>query len=137
MVFVVDFQFSGIKPQFMKKKKQLLKDRLWAVAMEYARLTADVLGLDVEYWVADEVSVSCCCFGDVQFLDLEEMQIIIDHLDNWIEKYGSKEKVGEVVNNWSEWCLEDAYNAEKDEWRDHPRINLWSWLKGLRPEQLK
>jgi len=117
--------------------KTKLKDKLWAVAKEYARLTADVLGMDVEFWVAEDVSVSCCCFGDIQFFSLEEMQIIIDHLDKWIERYGSKEKVGEVVNEWSEWCLDDVFDEEKCEYRDHPRINLYSWLKGLRPENLK
>ena len=119
------------------KKQPTLKDRLWAVANEYAEQVADLLGLSVEYWVAEDVSVSCCCLGDVEFLDLEEMQIIIDHLDRWVEKYGSKEKVGETVLEWLQWCLENAYDAERDRWRNHPRINLWSWLNGLRPEDIK
>ena len=119
------------------KKKPTLKDRLWVVAKEYAERVAGILGMSVEFWVAEDVSVSNCCFGDVEFLNLEEMQIIVDHLDRWVEKYGSEEMVGETVLDWLRLCLENAYDAEKDEWRDHPRINLWSWLKGLRPEDIK
>ena len=119
------------------KKKHTLKDRLWVVAKEYAERVAGILGMSVEFWVAEDVSVSNCCFGDVEFLNLEEMQIIVDHLDRWVEKYGSEEMVGETVLDWLRLCLENAYDAEKDEWRDHPRINLWSWLKGLRPEDIK
>lgn len=114
-----------------------LKDELWTVAKKYATLTAEVLGTKVQFWVAEDVSVSCCCFGDIEFLNLEEMQIIIDHLDRWIEKYGSKENVGKVVREWMDWCLEDGFDEEGDNWRDYPRINLYSWLKGMRPEDIK
>lgn len=121
----------------MGENKQTLKDRLWAVAKEYAERVAGILGMSVEFWVAEDISVSCCCFGDVEFLNLEEMQIIVDHLDKWIEKYGSEKKVGDAVREWLQWCLDNSFNAEKDEWREHNRINLWSWLKGLRPEDIK
>ena len=121
----------------MKTKQTSLKDRLWAVANEYARLTAEVLGMDVEFWVAEDICVSCCCFSDIHFLSLEEMQIIVDFLDKWIAKYGSKEKVGEVVSDWLYWCIEDNFDKETDSYRKHHRINLISWLKGLRPEDLK
>ena len=119
------------------KKQQTLKDRLWAVAKEYAERVAGILGMSVEFWVAEDISASNCCFGDVEFLSIEEMQIIVDHLDRWVEKYGSEEKVGEVVLEWIYWCIDDSFNAVKNEWREHPRINLWSWLKGLRPEDIK
>lgn len=119
------------------KKKQTLKDRLWAVADEYAEHVAVILGMSVEFWVAEDISVSVCCFGDVEFLNLEEMQIIVDHLDRWVEKYGSEEKVGETVLDWLQWCLDEATKLKKVDVSDHPRINLWSWLNGLRPEQLK
>ena len=107
------------------------------MANEYARLTSEVLDIDVEFWVADDICVSCCCFGDILFLNLEDMQIIMDHLDKWIAHYGSKEEVGEAVMSWHYWCIDDGFDEEKNESRSHPRINLYSWLKGLRPEDLK
>ena len=119
------------------KKQQTLKDSLWAVAVEYAERVAVILGMSVEFWVAEDISVSVCCFGDVEFLNLEEMQIIVDHLDMWVEKYGSEEKVGEAVLDWLHWCLDEATEPKEVDVSDHPRINLWSWLKGLRPDDIK
>lgn len=117
--------------------KPKLKTRLWAVAKEYAEKTSVIIDRDIDFWIAEEVSVSSCCFWDDIILSLEEMQIIIDHLSKWLKKYRSLQKIGEVVLEWFNWSLENAYDAQKDKFTDHPRINLWSWLNGLRPEDLK
>jgi hypothetical protein len=90
-----------------------------------------------QFWVAEDIAITTCCFGDVEFLNLDEMMVIVDHIDKWIEKYGSRKKVGEVVFEWIHWCLDDTVDPETQEWRNHPRINLWSWLSGLRPEMLE
>ena len=111
------------------------KERLKLIAQEYAKEVGELLGSGPEYWVAEDVATSTCCFGDVWFLDLEEMQVIIDHMNKWIEKYGSREKVGKTVIAWMDWTIEDNVD-EMGNFRNHPRINLWSWLTGLRPDQL-
>ena len=121
----------------MKKKEPTLHEMIWACAKKYAQRVGEIIERKPEYWVAEELSISTCCFGDVYFLDLDEMMIIVDHLDKWIKNYGSQEKVGETVIDWFEWCLEDAVDPATGEWRNHNRINLNSWLMGLRPEQLK
>ena len=57
------------------------------------------------------------------------MQVVVDHLPEWTERYGSKEKVGEVIIEYMDTLVE---NYDKTFENGHPRINLWSWLKGLR-----
>jgi len=114
-----------------------LKDTLWSVAKEYARLVGQVIGQDPEFWVAEDISVSVCCFGDVWFLTLEEMQIIIDHMEKWLARYGTSQAVGQEVTDWLDWTIEDSYDPDRDQYRRHARINLWSWLTGLRPEDIQ
>lgn len=114
-----------------------LKQTLWKVATEYAMKVGELIELEPEYWVADNISVDCCCFGDVWFLTLEEMQVIIDHLPKWLERYGNRKAVAQEITDWLDWCLEDGYDPDRDQYRRHARINLWSWLSGLRPSDLK
>jgi hypothetical protein len=90
-----------------------------------------------EFWVAEDISVDCCCFGDVWFLTLEEMQVIIDHMPKWLERYGNRKAVAQEITDWLDWTIEDGYDPDRDKYRRHARINLWSWLKGLRPADLK
>lgn len=116
---------------------ETLKEKLRLIAGNYASKVADILDCRIEYWVADDVSVSTCCFGDTWFLDFEDMQVIVDHLDRWLEKYVSRDNVGEVVKQWMDYTIEDNWDEEHCMWRNHPRINLWSWLNGLRPDQIK
>lgn len=114
-----------------------LKQTLWKVATEYAKKVGELLELEPEYWVAEDISVDCCCFGDVWFLTLEEMQVIIDHMPKWLERYGNRKAVAQEITDWLDWCLEDGYDPDRDQYRRHARINLWSWLTGLRPADLK
>ena len=113
-----------------------LKEQLAIVAKEYARQTGEIIGYRPEYWVAGDCCIDVCSFGDNFFLSLAEMQEIVDHLPKWIERYGSRDEVGEEVVRWLRWSCDDNVD-EYGEWRNRPRINLWSWLKGLRPEMLK
>lgn len=112
-----------------------LKDKLRSLADKYAKAVGKVIGYEPEYWVGSDINLDCCCYGDCYFLGLDEMQVIVDHLPGWIEKYGSQEKVGETVIAWMDWVIEDNVD-EFGNYRNHPQINLWSWLTGLRPEQL-
>ena len=123
------FQITGTMKQ--------LNSTLWSVAKEYARLVGQVIGQEPEFWVAEDISVSCCCFGDVWFLTLEEMQIIIDHMPKWLARYGTRQAVGQEITDWLDWTIEDSYDPDRDQYRRHARINLWSWLTGLRPEDIE
>ena len=114
-----------------------LKQTLWKVATEYAMKVGELIELKPEFWVAEDISVDCCCFGDVWFLTLEEMQVIIDHMPKWLERYGNRKAVAQEITDWLDWSIEDGYDPDRDQYRRHARINLWSWLKGLRPADLK
>ena len=114
-----------------------LKQTLWQVATEYAMKVGELLELEPEFWVADNISVDCCCFGDVWFLTLEEMQVIIDHMPRWLDRYGNRKAVAQEITDWLDWSIEDGYDPDRDQYRRHARINLWSWLSGLRPSDLK
>lgn len=114
-----------------------LKETLWKVAQEYAMKVGDLLEQEPEFWVAEDISVDCCCYGDVWFLTLEEMQVIIDHMPKWIERYGNRKAVAQEITDWLDWTIEDNYDPDRDQYRRHARINLWSWLSGLRPSDLK
>ena len=112
-----------------------LKDKLRSLADKYAKAVGKVIGYRPEYWVGADINLDCCCYGDCYFLGFDDMQVIVDHMPGWIEKYGSQEKVGETVIAWMDWVIEDNVD-EFGNYRNHPQINLWSWLTGLRPEQL-
>jgi hypothetical protein len=114
-----------------------LKQTLWQVATEYAKKVGELLELEPEYWVGENISVDCCCFGDVWFLTLEEMQVIIDHMPKWLDRYGNRKAVAQEITDWLDWSIADGYDPDRDQYRRHARINLWSWLKGLRPADLK
>ena len=114
-----------------------LKDTLWQVATEYAMKVGELIEHEPEFWVTKNISVDCCCFGDVWFLTLEEMQVIIDHMPKWLERYGNRKAVAQEITDWLDWSIEDGYDPDRDQYRRHARINLWSWLSGLRPADLK
>ena len=114
-----------------------LKQTLWKVATEYAMKVGELIEQEPEFWVAEDISVDCCCFGDVWFLTLEEMQVIIDHMPKWLERYGNRKAVAQEITDWLDWTIADGYDPDRDQYRRHARINLWSWLSGLRPADLK
>ena len=113
----------------MKKDKHSLHDRLKVIADEYAARMGDVIGCELQYWVAEDMCIDMADFGDTCFFSLADMQVVIDHLPRWIERYGTKEEVGEVVREYMDTLID---NEGKTFENGHSRINLWSWLKGLR-----
>ena len=109
----------------MKKHQQLKQ----TVTDWYARKAGQILGFNLDYWIGENINRDMACYADYIFLSFSDMQIIIDHLDAWVRKYGSRETVGQAVTDW--------YNYITDKDEDMPEINLWSWLNGLRPEDIK
>ena len=113
----------------MKKTNPSLHERLMTIANQYASQFSEVIGYDFQSWIAEDISIDMADFGDINFFSLADMQIVIDHLADWIARYGSKEKVGEVVLEYNDTLIE---NESKTFENGSPRINLWSWMKGLR-----
>ena len=98
-----------------------MKEQLRAVAKEYARQFGKIIGIAPDYWVGGNFGT--CAFGDY-FFSLEDMQEVIDHLDLWVTKYATIEKIGDEVIEWHEWVVENEF-----------RIGLWAWLDGSRPDK--
>ena len=119
--------------QFLSMK---LREQLRSAAQEYARQVGELIGYRPEYWVADDTCIDVCCFGETYFLDLSDMQIIIDHMDEWLRIYHRKSHVARAVMQWMDWSISDLCDDD-GLWRSCPRINLWSWLKGMRPEDIR
>lgn len=111
-----------------------IHDQLWAVAKEYARLFGEVIGIAPEYWVSDVVDI--CCFGDAYYFTLNEMQVVVDNLDEYVSRYGSKEAVGDEVRDWVDWWLEGSsgglvsFSEERVTHQLRPNISLAAWLAG-------
>lgn len=127
-----------------------LKDQLWAVAKEYARAAAKILDLSVEGWTAEKMGVDTCEFSGDIYLTLQEMQVLVDDIDRWTARYGSREKVAEAVWAWWEHetdisdyvampTMQEIADTKGDPLTEtapdpcapeRPRINLYTWLAG-------
>lgn len=123
-----------------------LNEQLWAVAKEYARQFSAVIGADVNHWVGGtEAEVSLCCFGDIYFFSLAQMQQVVDNLPQLVARYGSASAVGDEIRAWIEWCIEDVPDdllvyevlTERTVIDIRPRISLISWLEGPAPSGAK
>lgn len=108
---------------------------IWQAAREYARQFGELLGVGPEFWVADQPWM--CSFGDCYFFTLEEMAGVVDNIDKHIERWGSKEAVGDQIREWVDWWMDSgikAYDHERLEERvTHQlrvNINLGQWLAG-------
>lgn len=118
-----------------------------SVMNEYAMQVAALMGFPKQFsWIADihETSdLDALEIGEgAYYLGWTDLQVIIDKLDVWIEKYGSREAVAERITAWNDWWLDDhsGHNGCTiiDIWESKaqrflctcPRINLKAWLMG-------
>ena len=123
---------------------ETLNEKLWDVAHEYARLFGEIIGYEPEHWVGD--CPDLCCFGDCYFFTLEEMREVVDGIDKYAKRYGSKEAVGEEVRMWTDWWL-DAWSDNKELYTERvearvtqqlrPNLNLRAWLDGCPREEIR
>lgn len=125
-----------------------LNEKLWPIVLEYTRQVAEVMGYNEWHWVGTDDHGNGVCsvldFGGGYFLDWSDVQVIVNRLDEWVARYGSKQAVGDEVRMWEDWWLDDlndslTYTAVFDEMfgdrnkrykSTYPRINLEHWLMG-------
>lgn len=116
--------------------KETLKEQLFSIAREYARQFGELIEYCPEFWVADEPWL--CCFGNCYFFTLEEMVCVVDNLDKYVKRYGSKDAVAQEVRDWVDWCF-DGINHDfhipeailpRVVHHLRPNISLVSWLSG-------
>lgn len=128
-----------------------LNHKLWPIVKEYTRQVAELFDCAEWHWIGTdddgEKPVDVCDFDGSMFMSLEEMQIVIDRLDEWVKRYGSRDAVAQEVRDWFDWWLEDSdpdggdttrpnplieiyENRLQRYQRTYPRINLENWLAG-------
>ena len=101
-----------------------LKERLYEIALEYSKKVSELLGVQEGYWVAKDICVNVCDFGDTMFLSLSDMQVIVEHYDEWLEKYGDKEKVTDRVMDWFDYYILDKNALNLYCWMNNPDITF-------------
>ena len=107
------------------------------VALGYMKQVADLLGRDQRdcHWVGTDDHergiYTICDLGDITFLTLDQMQVIIDRLPDWLRRYGTTEAVAQEIDDWMEWSIQEENMLD-----GHPRINLEHWLMGCPRERL-
>ena len=92
-----------------------------------------IIGIDFEFWVGDmreedkqadrpSQSVDVAQFGDY-FFNLSDIRTVVDNYKYWLQRYGTREAVGQEVCDWQDYVVECM--SEKKNY-----INLFNWLNG-------
>ena len=99
----------------------------------YVKRFSNIIGIDFEFWVGDmreedkqadrpSQSVDVAQFGDY-FFNLSDIRTVVDNYKYWLQRYGTREAVGEEVCDWHDYVLERMG-------RNKIYINLFNWLNG-------
>ena len=99
----------------------------------YVKRFSYIIGIDFEFWVGDmreedraadrpSDSVDVAQFGDY-FFNLSDIRTVVDNYKYWLQRYGTREAVGQEVCDWQDYVVERM--SEKKNY-----INLFNWLNG-------
>lgn len=99
---------------------ETLREKYMAIAQEYARQFGHLIGCEFGYW-AEPDPVEHAFFTNGQCYHINEMRLVIDGLDKWQIRYGTREGVCREV-----LCWYDATKTEND------FATLYEWLEGSR-----
>ena len=99
----------------------------------YVKRFANIIDIDFEFWVGDmreedkqtdrpSQSVDVAQFGDY-FFNLSDIRTVVDNYKYWLQRYGTREAVGQEVCDWQDYVVESM--SEKKNY-----INLFNWLNG-------
>ena len=99
----------------------------------YTERFSHIIGIDFEFWVGDmreedkqadrpSQSVDVAQFGDY-FFNLSDIRTVVDNYRYWLQRYGTREAVGQEVCDWQDYVVERM--SEKKNY-----INLFNWLNG-------
>ena len=99
----------------------------------YTDRFSHIIGVDFEFWVGDmreedkqagrpTQPVDVAQFGDY-FFNLSDIRTVVDNYKYWLQRYGTREDVGEEVCDWHDYVVERM--SEKKNY-----INLFNWLNG-------
>ena len=99
----------------------------------YTGRFSHIIGVDFEFWVGDmreedsaadrpSQPVDVAQFGDY-FFNLSDIRTVVDNYKYWLQRYGTREAVGQEVRDWQDYVVERM--SEKKNY-----INLFNWLNG-------
>ena len=99
----------------------------------YTDRFSHIIGVDFEFWVGDmreedraadrpSLPVDVAQFGDY-FFNLSDIRTVVDNYKYWLQRYGTREAVGQEVCDWQDYVVE-RMSKKKD------YINLFNWLNG-------
>ena len=99
----------------------------------YTDRFSHIIGVDFEFWVGDmreedsaadrpSQPVDVAQFGDY-FFNLSDIRTVVDNYIYWLQRYGTREAVGQEVRDWQDYVVERM--SEKKNY-----INLFNWLNG-------
>ena len=99
----------------------------------YVKRFANIIGIEFEFWVGDmreedkqadrpSQSVDVAQFGEY-FFNLVDIRTVVDNYRYWLQRYGTREAVGQEVRDWHDYAVEHLGKGEG-------YINLFRWLNG-------
>ena len=112
---------------------ELVRDSFDKFLDFYIARFSHIIGVDFEFWVGDmreedkqadrpSQSVDVAQFGDY-FFNLSDIRTVVDNYKYWLQRYGTREAVGQEVCDWQDYVVERM--SEKKNY-----INLFNWLNG-------
>ena len=112
---------------------ELVRDSFDKFLDFYIARFSHIIGIDFEFWVGDmreedkqadrpSESVDVAQFGDY-FFNLSDIRTVVDNYKYWLQRYGTREAVGQEVCDWQDYVVERM--SEKKHY-----INLFNWLNG-------
>ena len=99
----------------------------------YVKRFSNIIDIDFEFWVGDmreedraadrpSDSVDVAQFGDY-FFNLSDIRTVVDNYRYWLQRYGTREAVGQEVRDWHDYAVEHLGKGKG-------YINLFHWLNG-------
>lgn len=112
---------------------ELVRDSFDKFLDFYIARFSHIIGIDFEFWVGDmreedkqadrpSQSVDVAQFGDY-FFNLSDIRTVVDNYKYWLQRYGTREAVGQEVCDWQDYVVERMGNKKS-------YINLFNWLLG-------
>lgn len=131
-----------------------LKEKLWPIVKEYTRQIVELMEASEAHWIGTDDNgdhpATVLDLGGCDFFSFDEVQVIIDNLDKWVARYGSREAVAQEIRDWQDWWLGEndtkpscaaldvmeVWENRRDRYVNlRPRINLEHWLLGCPREK--
>ena len=99
----------------------------------YASIFAQIIGVGLDHWVGDSreedqqagrpsYPVDAAIFGDYIFTYLN-IRTVVDNYRYWLERYGTREAVGQEVIGWHEYVVKQLNEGKLF-------MTLFNWLNG-------